>query len=112
MGWTQTTRDERSQPTAPPYRRFRRRIAPPRGEFPVVVERNAPPAVQSRDRLFRAALITADVTAALLVAPVLLVAFGATWPGWTTLLLPAIVPVVNTATGLYRRDELALSMHT
>jgi exopolysaccharide biosynthesis polyprenyl glycosylphosphotransferase len=78
----------------------------------IVVERTAPPAVQSRDRRFRAALITADVTAALLVGPVLQVAFGAWGPGWTALLLPAIAPVVNTAMGLYRRDELVLSKNT
>jgi exopolysaccharide biosynthesis polyprenyl glycosylphosphotransferase len=78
----------------------------------IVVERNAPPAVQSRDRRFRAALIIADVTAALLVGPVLQLAFGASGPGWTALLLPLTAPIVNTAMGLYRRDELVLSKNT
>ena len=78
----------------------------------IVVERNAPPAVQSRDRRFRAALVIADVTAALLVGPVLQLAFGASGPGWTALLLPLTAPIVNTAMGLYRRDELVLSKNT
>src|SRR5215203_5930666 len=112
MRWTQITTQERSTVAVRRSRRFRRRAVPLPEQSPVVVERDAPPAVQSRDRLFRAALITADVIAALLVGPVILVAFGAWGPGWTTLMLLAIVPVVNTAMGLYRRDELVLSKNT
>jgi exopolysaccharide biosynthesis polyprenyl glycosylphosphotransferase len=111
MGWIHISAAERSA-HAPRSQRFRRRLEPRLEEMSIVVERNAPPAVQSRDRRFRAALIAADVTAALLVGLVLHVVFGASGPGWTALLLPAIVPVVNTAMGLYRRDELVLSKNT
>jgi exopolysaccharide biosynthesis polyprenyl glycosylphosphotransferase len=108
MSWTHITARERD-PRSP---RFRRRGEPPQQEMSIVVERNAPPAVQSRDRRFRAALVIADVTAALLVGPVLQLAFGASGPGWTALLLPLTAPIVNTAMGLYRRDELVLSKNT
>jgi exopolysaccharide biosynthesis polyprenyl glycosylphosphotransferase len=108
MSWTHITARERD-PRSP---RFRRRGEPPQQDMSIVVERNAPPAVQSRDRRFRAALIIADVTAALLVGPVLQLAFGASGPGWTALLLPLTAPIVNTAMGLYRRDELVLSKNT
>src|SRR5215208_4178757 len=108
MSWTHITARERD-PRSP---RFRRRGEPPQQDMSIVVERNAPPAVQSRDRRFRAALVIADVTAALLVGPVLQLAFGASGPGWTALLLPLTAPIVNTAMGLYRRDELVLSKNT
>ena len=112
MGRTNPPTSEQAAEPAPRSRRFRRDGQPGREPLSVVVERTAPPAVQSRDRLFRRALITADVSAALLVGPVLATAFGPSGPGWSAVLLPAIVPVVNTSMGLYRRDELVLSKNT
>jgi exopolysaccharide biosynthesis polyprenyl glycosylphosphotransferase len=66
----------------------------------------------TRDKLFRRLLLAADVMAALLAVVLGEIAFGAGGPGRVGLLLPAIVPFVYTASGLYRRDELVLSTTT
>jgi hypothetical protein len=52
------------------------------------------------------------VSAALLVGFLAHAAFGAYGPGWTALVLAVLVPFVNTATGLYKRDELLISSRT
>jgi exopolysaccharide biosynthesis polyprenyl glycosylphosphotransferase len=95
------------------WRRIRRvENGQPVGDLPFLVERPAPHAVHSRDKLFRRMLVGADVGAALLVALIVELAFGSNGPEWTTLLVALIAPFVNTATGLYRHDELVLSKNT
>jgi exopolysaccharide biosynthesis polyprenyl glycosylphosphotransferase len=102
----------------PPHERgLRRRLRPfvpreERDEPPVVFERPAPPESRWRDLVFRAWLVAADVCAAGLAVGVAHVVFGARGPGAAALTLLVIVPVVFTAMGLYRRDELVLSTNT
>ena len=92
--------------------RFRRaHHEPPREDIPLV-ERPAPASVTARDRLFRRMLVGADVVAAAVVALILHAVFDGSGPEWTALLLVVVVPFVNTAAGLYRRDELVLSKNT
>jgi exopolysaccharide biosynthesis polyprenyl glycosylphosphotransferase len=71
--------------------------------------RTAGAAAALRDRTFRRALLTADVLAGALTAGVTHVVFADGGAGWIALALPAVVPFVYTASGLYRRDELVLS---
>ena len=94
-------------------RRFERPfVAREEAAPPVVVEQTAPVETRRRDRIFRAWLVVADVCAAALAVVCAHVAFGARGPGAAALALPIIVPVVFTAMGLYRRDELVLSTNT
>jgi exopolysaccharide biosynthesis polyprenyl glycosylphosphotransferase len=65
-----------------------------------------------RDVLFRRLLLVADLTAASVAACSVVMAFGSGGPGPAVLVLLAIVPVVFTSMGLYRRDELVLSTNT
>jgi exopolysaccharide biosynthesis polyprenyl glycosylphosphotransferase len=95
----------------------RDRLSRTRGEpawpdTPFLLERTPPAVVSSRDKAIRRSLLVADVVAALLVGASAHVVFGSAGPGWTSAVLTLIVPFVNTASGLYRRDELLLSMNT
>jgi exopolysaccharide biosynthesis polyprenyl glycosylphosphotransferase len=65
-----------------------------------------------RDVLFRRLLLIADVAAASVAACAVLLVFGSGGPGPAIFVLLAIVPVVFTSMGLYRRDELVLSTNT
>lgn len=102
-------RREHSHTPAPARGRFGR--AGSRGRS-LLVESVAPPSVQSRDKLFRRTLIVADVLAGLMAVWFVTAIFGDLGPGRYALLLPAVIPFVNTASGLYRRDELVLSKNT
>jgi exopolysaccharide biosynthesis polyprenyl glycosylphosphotransferase len=62
-----------------------------------------------RDRTFRRALLVADVFAGALAAGTTQLVFAGVGAGRISLVLPAVVPFVYTASGLYRRDELVLS---
>ncbi len=98
---------------SPRRRRFRRAEGPaPIAQAAAVLESTPPPQVKSRDRLFRRTLLTADLIAGLAAMMLTELTFGAHGPGVHGLLLPAIAPFVNTAMGLYRRDELLLSKNT
>jgi exopolysaccharide biosynthesis polyprenyl glycosylphosphotransferase len=92
-------------------RRFDRAARAPQTP-PVVVENAAPAETRRRDLRFRAWLVAADVCAAGLAVGLSELLFGAEGPGAAALILPIIVPVVFTAMGLYRRDELVLSTNT
>jgi exopolysaccharide biosynthesis polyprenyl glycosylphosphotransferase len=89
------------------------RLRRPRSGGPEAVgERSAPTAIEIRDRRFRRALLSADVLAAFVVAGSLQLTFGDSGPGTAGLTLAVLVPFVNTASSLYRRDELVLSKTT
>jgi exopolysaccharide biosynthesis polyprenyl glycosylphosphotransferase len=94
--------------------RFRRGAAWLRGnggpEF--VVESRSRDAVWQRERVFRRALICADVFAGLLVVGLASRVFGATGPGWTALAILPLVVTINATSGLYNRDELLLRKST
>jgi exopolysaccharide biosynthesis polyprenyl glycosylphosphotransferase len=95
--------------------RFRREGASPlreRRDPPLVLESTPSPIISTHDKIVRRSLLVADVVAALLVGVLAHDTFGAYGPGWTALVLPLIVPFVNTAMGLYKRDELLLSSRT
>jgi exopolysaccharide biosynthesis polyprenyl glycosylphosphotransferase len=95
--------------------RFRREGVQPRRERrdpPLVLESTPSPIVCTHDKIVRRSLLAADLAAALLVGFLAHTAFGVYGPGWTALVLPLLVPFVNTAMGLYKRDELLLSSRT
>jgi exopolysaccharide biosynthesis polyprenyl glycosylphosphotransferase len=79
---------------------------------PVLVESRAPAAVRHRDRVFRRALVAADVFAGLLVVGLAIRVFGADGPGMTALALLPLIVIINSASGLYKRDELLLRKST
>jgi exopolysaccharide biosynthesis polyprenyl glycosylphosphotransferase len=68
--------------------------------------------VRRRDRVFRRALFGADVLAGLLVIGVADRVFGAAGPGATAFALLPLIVLINTTSGLYRRDELLLRKST
>ena len=82
-----------------------RRLAVPEGDAPRRTIRN-------RDRWFRVAVTLADVAAALMVVGLSTLWTPTSHLGWTALLLPLLVPVVNAANGLYQRDARVLNKST
>ena len=62
--------------------------------------------------MFRRALVGADVFAGLLVVGLDIRVFGVVGPGMTALALLPLIVLINTASGLYRRDELLLRKST
>jgi exopolysaccharide biosynthesis polyprenyl glycosylphosphotransferase len=98
-----------ARPAREGLRRFVRPGSPggPRAPF---VEATAPVAVRTRDRRFRRLLVAADVLAAAVTASLL--AWGLGHHDVAIFALVAIAPFVNTAAGLYRRDEMVLSKTT
>ena len=107
-----------------PYQRARFAARSPRGPAPLrparppsgprdpFVEAPAPVAVRRRDRRFRRLLVAADVLAAASTAALLAGALSDDALDVAVFALVAIAPFVNTATGLYRRDEMVLSKTT
>jgi exopolysaccharide biosynthesis polyprenyl glycosylphosphotransferase len=77
-----------------------------------LVESRSPAAVRHRDRVFRRALVGADLFAGLLVVGLASRVFGATGPGKTALALLPLIVVINATSGLYNRDELLLRKST
>jgi exopolysaccharide biosynthesis polyprenyl glycosylphosphotransferase len=94
--------------------RFRRNVPPrpPRSEESLLYDSEPRVAAVRRDRAFRTALLVADVTGALLVVVFNVLWLGPRGPSWTALLLPALVPLVHTAGGLYDRDERVINKDT
>jgi exopolysaccharide biosynthesis polyprenyl glycosylphosphotransferase len=93
--------------------RFRRRVGLTRQAEPAfLVESPAPAAVRHRDRVFRRVLVAADVFAGLLVVGLQIQMFGADAPGITGLALLPLIILINTTSGLYKRDELLLRKST
>jgi exopolysaccharide biosynthesis polyprenyl glycosylphosphotransferase len=78
--------------------------------FPV--ESRSREAVTRRERLFRRALVSADLLAALLVVGLALRVFGTSGPGLTALALLPLVVTIHATSGLYNRDELLLRKST
>jgi exopolysaccharide biosynthesis polyprenyl glycosylphosphotransferase len=76
------------------------------------VESRLPAIVARRERIYRRALVIADVCAALLVMGIAARMFGAKGPGLSALALAPLVVLVNATSGLYRRDELVLLKST
>ena len=68
--------------------------------------------VRSRDRVFRRALVGADLLAGLLVVGLADRLFGVLGPGEAAFALLPLIVVINTSCGLYRRDELLLRKST
>ncbi len=92
-------------------RRFlRRKWATPRS--PLLAEDEPSRIVERRDRSFRRAIVASDLAAGLIVAGLLLAWLPARDLSWTALLLPALVPVVNAANGLYLRDGYVINKST
>jgi exopolysaccharide biosynthesis polyprenyl glycosylphosphotransferase len=81
-------------------------------ESPLLVETRAHEVVRRRERVFRRALVAADLCAGLLVVGLAHRVFGASGPGVTALALLPLIVVINTTSGLYRRDELLLRKNT
>ncbi|MGZ4178091.1 MAG: hypothetical protein ACXVUX_17915, partial [Solirubrobacteraceae bacterium] len=78
----------------------------------MLVENRAHAAVNHRDRVFRRALVAADLLAGLLVVGLADRIFGVFGPGAAAFALLPLIVVINTTTGLYRRDELLLRKST
>jgi exopolysaccharide biosynthesis polyprenyl glycosylphosphotransferase len=98
---------------AEPARRFGRSAAAPAPNATRdLVFESAGVRSRPRDVLFRRLLLIADVAAASVAACAVLLVFGSGGPGPAIFVLLAIVPVVFTSMGLYRRDELVLSTNT
>jgi exopolysaccharide biosynthesis polyprenyl glycosylphosphotransferase len=111
--------DDRSFPTgASRHRtqrreRFRRGLSPRDASAPpFLVESRSHAAVHDRDRVFRRALVSADLLAGLLVVGLATRAFGTGGPGLTALALLPLIVVINATMGLYNRDELLLRKST
>jgi hypothetical protein len=81
-------------------------------ESSLLVETRAHEVVRRRERIFRRALVAADLCAGLLVVGVAHRVFGASGPGVTAFALLPLIVVINTTSGLYRRDELLLRKNT
>jgi exopolysaccharide biosynthesis polyprenyl glycosylphosphotransferase len=77
-----------------------------------LVESRSHEAVSHRERVFRRALVSADLTAGLLVVGLSLRVFGSTGPGLTALALLPLIVVIDATSGLYNRDELLLRKST
>ena len=99
--------------SVPRRSRFGRRVGSSRHADPtLLLESRAPRAVRRRDRVFRRALVGADVFSGLLVVGLDIRVFGALGPGMTGLALLPLIVLINTASGLYKRDELLLRKST
>jgi exopolysaccharide biosynthesis polyprenyl glycosylphosphotransferase len=77
-----------------------------------LVESRSRAAVWHRDRVFRRALVAADMFAGLLVVGLAMRVFGAQGPGMTALALLPLIVLINATSGLYNRDELLLRKST
>jgi exopolysaccharide biosynthesis polyprenyl glycosylphosphotransferase len=78
----------------------------------LLLESRPPASVRHRDRVFRRVLVAADVFAGLLVVGLAMRMYGADGPGVTALALVPLIVVINTTSGLYKRDELLLRKST
>jgi exopolysaccharide biosynthesis polyprenyl glycosylphosphotransferase len=94
--------------------RFRRSASWVRGNAgsAFLVESRSREAVGHRERVFRRALIGADVVAGLLVVGLASRVFGSAGPGWAALAIVPLVVAINATSGLYNRDELLLRKST
>ena len=81
-------------------------------DLELLVESRSRAAVRQRERVFRRALVAADLLASLLVAGLVIRLFGSSGPRLTALTLLPIVVTINAASGLYKRDELLLRKNT
>jgi exopolysaccharide biosynthesis polyprenyl glycosylphosphotransferase len=106
--------DNVSRHPSPRRGRFRRAVPIVRGAPgpSFLVESRSREAVSHRERIFRRALVSADVFAGLLTVGLALRVFGSTGPGWTALALLPVIVVINATSGLYSRDELLLRKST
>ena len=103
-------------PVAPVERYRTQRLQPRRPEaswrdaldLELLVESRSRAAVRHRERVFRRALVAADLLAALLVVGLVTRVFGSEGPRLTGLVLLPLVVTINAASGLYKRDELLL----
>jgi exopolysaccharide biosynthesis polyprenyl glycosylphosphotransferase len=77
-----------------------------------LVESRSHATVWRRERVFRRALVGADLVAGLLVVGLASRVFGAEGPGLTALALLPLIVVINATSGLYNRDELLLRKST
>jgi exopolysaccharide biosynthesis polyprenyl glycosylphosphotransferase len=78
----------------------------------VLVESRSGTTVRRRERIFRRALVGADLVAALLVVGLASRVFGSEGPGRTALALLPLIVVISATSGLYNRDELLLRKST
>jgi exopolysaccharide biosynthesis polyprenyl glycosylphosphotransferase len=78
----------------------------------VLVESPSHEVVRRRDRIFRRALVGADLLAGLLVVGLADRIFGVFGPGQAAFALLPLIVIINTTSGLYRRDELLLRKST
>ena len=78
----------------------------------MLVESPSHEVVRGRDRVFRRALVGADLLAGLLVVGLADRLFGVFGPGEAAFALLPLIVVINTSCGLYRRDELLLRKST
>jgi exopolysaccharide biosynthesis polyprenyl glycosylphosphotransferase len=94
--------------------RFRRGAVRLRGGVgpDFLIETRSREGVLERERIFRRALVCADLFAGLLVVGLASRFFGSTGPGWTALAILPIAVITNATTGLYNRDELLLRKST
>ena len=81
-------------------------------DLELLVESRSRTAVRQRERVFRRALVAADVLAALLAVGLVTRVFGSEGPGLTGLVLLPLMVTINAASGLYKRDELLLRKTT
>jgi exopolysaccharide biosynthesis polyprenyl glycosylphosphotransferase len=77
-----------------------------------LVESRSREVVWRRERVFRRALVGADLFAGLLVVGLASRVFGSTGPGLTALALLPLIVAINATSGLYNRDELLLRKST
>jgi exopolysaccharide biosynthesis polyprenyl glycosylphosphotransferase len=77
-------------------------------DLELLVESRSRAAVRQRERVFRRALVAADLVAALLVVGLVTRVFGSEGPRLTGLVLLPLIVMINSASGLYKRDELLL----
>jgi exopolysaccharide biosynthesis polyprenyl glycosylphosphotransferase len=81
-------------------------------DLELLVESRSRAAVRQRERVFRRALVAADLLAALLVVGLVTRVFGSEGPRLTGLVLLPLIVTINAASGLYTRDELLLRKNT
>jgi exopolysaccharide biosynthesis polyprenyl glycosylphosphotransferase len=94
--------------------RFRRGAAWRRGSVGpgFLFESRSREGVVHRERVFRRALVVADLFAGLLVVGAASRVFGSVGPGWTALAILPLALIINATSGLYNRDELLLRKST
>jgi exopolysaccharide biosynthesis polyprenyl glycosylphosphotransferase len=104
-----------SEPTlqrSPARQRRFARLTQARPAAPLLTDGQMSASVAHRDRVFQGAVGAADVVAAVMVVALLLAWLPAHELSWTALLVPALVPVVHAANGLYARDARVLNKST